>query len=310
MISNLEEELTVLYNKKNIVHNDLQNIYNQKCLVKNVDIRRAQDESEKYWVSFKAAEYEYKQAKNSMKLYKAKYLESVKKVKDMHKKKNKIARKEIKIEKKYNKLNHKYITVQNKIYDYKQNEEIKKYDLEDKEERKKEKMSNKLWKKIQQMPQDIIFIIRDYFMTINEQNQLMSYKLKKTIFPQLTKRLSIHIDSAYLKLTHFLYYIATDSAILSVLPKEDAINQIPSNYNKTALPYSYYVEYYFKHPRIFKNTIRILLHMLIKGRPTVANQIMKLYIIFAQEKYKIMHDYSYLVYRHLTVEDLPLEYNN
>ena len=314
MIAKLEEELAILNIKKNSAQEDLHNVYRKKCDVRNVDIWRAINESEKCWTLYKEAEYNEYISENTLKTYKKKYLKSLQKLNKRHKQKNKLVRMEIKAETKYNKLTTQYINVKNKLFDHETNQEMKKYDLKDNEERKNEKMSPKLWKKIQQLPQDIIFIIRDYFMTINEQNRLLSYKMKKTILPKITKLINFKpkntyaLGNIYSKLRYFLFYISTDSAILSLLSKEEANDQISTNYNKTILPYSHYADHYLYYPRIMKNTIRKLLNILIKGKPDVANKIMKMFIIFAQEKYRISYDYNHLAYRTLSVEDLPPEY--
>ena len=307
MEAKLQLKLSNIIAKQIKANEEHINIHQKMRMLTNISIRKAQDEVDELWISFKAAEIAYKSAKKSAKINKTNYKAALIKLNKMKRDKEHIDNKKWMIITKMSKLQEKRKNIDNKIDDIKTNELMKYYNAEDKEERKKEKMNDKLWKRIKNLPQDILYVIRDYYMTTQEQNKLMSFKLKRTIFPKLVKNARLIVFS---KLNYFLYHIATTPEILDSLTYEEAIIQIRELNIENKKSYADY-SFNIKEPRLVKNKIQILLRNLIKYNPIAANKIMKLYLIFAQDKYVTQREDdgdAYFYERDLHYIHLPEKY--
>jgi len=307
MEAKLQLKLSNIIAKQIKANEEHLNIHQKIRMLTNISIRKAQDEVDELWISFKAAEIAYKSAKKLAKINKIKYNAVLIKLNKMKRDKEHIDNKKWSILTKMSKLHEKRKSMENKIDDIKTNELMKYYNAEDKEERKKEKMSDKLWKRIKNLPQDVLYVIRDYYMTPREQNKLMSFKLKRTIFPKLVKETKLKVFS---KLNYFLYHIATTPEILDTLTYEEAIIQIKELNIENKKSYADY-SFNIKEPRLVKNKIQILLRNLIKYNPIAANKIMKLYLIFAQDKYVTQREDdgdAYFYERDLHYIHLPEKY--
>ena len=307
METKLQLKLSNINAKQVIANEEYINIHQQIRLLSNANIKKTKDEVDNLWISFKAAEIAYKSAKKLAKINKTNYKAALIKLNKMKRDKESINEKKWAILTKMTKLHEKRKNIDNKIDDIKTNELMKYYNAEDKEERKKEKMSDKLWKRIKNLPQDVLYVIRDYYMTTREQNKLMSFKLKRTILPKLVKETKVIVFS---RLNYFLYHVATTPEILDTLTYEEAITQIKElniDNKKSYADYSFNI----KEPRLVKNKIQILLRNLIKYNPTAANKIMKLYLIFAQDKYVTQQQDdgdAYFIGRDLKYFHLPEKY--
>lgn len=271
----MEARLSTIDNKLNTEYDKYEEISRS---LKYDSIDRAEKEIDKLWSSFKAA-------KNSLKVTKQRYETAVKELKKLRRANAKIVKAEDKKYKQILRLQDKRIKLDNKLVVRNMHLEIKQYDTQDKEDQKKEKMSNKLWKRIQLLPRDLLWAIKEFYMTTAEQNRLMAVKLKRTILPRLVKET---FPNMITKIHYFLYHISTayifDKNALITLSQQVVKLQeqemiIPPDDKRTL--------FFINSPIYIKSKMRILLREVMKSNPPLATQILKLYLILAQDKYKI-----------------------